>query len=250
MAELIFTHPKMSGNALKVRTKPDSIFWGYGLNTANYPTYGGEVVQILSCYIDDLTVKGMVGTYAELEKIYSWFITFMHLATQGEKGHGSYNTDPVVMHYPERGWTFDIIPKSLPGFKYGRDVVAPEWTMIAAVKEPDEKFKSLLLQNVEEEIRKSEQFGEKELFGKVTAGIGYSKTNPFQNPDAQVVKKEKEKQQDTLGDLADWFNNLIPAYLDNDFSSIEGDYSKPVYLDGKKGKGEREGNINGGNNGR
>ena len=46
MAEvkLKFSHPKMDD--LFVPVKPNEISWSYGLNTANYSTYGGEVIQI------------------------------------------------------------------------------------------------------------------------------------------------------------------------------------------------------------
>jgi hypothetical protein len=41
----------------------ERVAWGYTLNTANFPTYAGEVVQILSCYVEDLEITGVVQTY-------------------------------------------------------------------------------------------------------------------------------------------------------------------------------------------
>jgi hypothetical protein len=62
MDNLIFEHPSAEG-PLSVHVNPNQIEWSYGLNTANYPTYGGEVIQILSTFIDDMTVQGNVTTY-------------------------------------------------------------------------------------------------------------------------------------------------------------------------------------------
>src|SRR4051794_31156530 len=84
-AELIFTHPNVrSGTPLTVTTGADMIRWTYTLNTANWPTYGGEVVQILSVAIDDVNIQGTCRNYAEMENIYAYFLEFVQIATQGK----------------------------------------------------------------------------------------------------------------------------------------------------------------------
>lgn len=67
--QLEFYHPEVG--YLRVNTGADRMAWGYSLNTAVYPTYAGEVVQILSCYIDNLEITGSIQTYADLEEIYT-----------------------------------------------------------------------------------------------------------------------------------------------------------------------------------
>src|SRR5438067_2227212 len=58
---IVFSHPRLKQN-LSIRINPDQITWDYGLNTASFPTYGGEVVQILSVYFGDMTIKGKVSS--------------------------------------------------------------------------------------------------------------------------------------------------------------------------------------------
>lgn len=230
--QLIFTHPRIS-SSLKVQVNPNQIEWSYGLNTVNYPTYGGEVIQILSCYIDDMTITGNVKSYAKMEQIYRWFIDYIQLATQGLKGVGRFNVQPVSMFYKPRGWNFQIYPTRLPGFRYGRDVIAPEWTVQAAVVDPDQNLQEHIM--TQAEIQSA--YGNLQLFGKATAEIGYESDDPFRTPDVQNVDKDKKLKKGTTsrndyGKLADWYNNLIPAYLNNDFDDLTADYSKPAFLSG------------------
>src|SRR4051812_22773780 len=103
---VIFSHPVVSSRLgdLVLRVNPYEVIWSYGLNTANFPTYGGEVVQILSIFFDDMEVSGEVRAYTDVERIYRWFLTYMTVATQGYGGDGSYNAQPVIFKYPHRGW--------------------------------------------------------------------------------------------------------------------------------------------------
>lgn len=229
MAKVIFTHPKME-KPLGVPVKPNQIEWSYGLNTANFPTYGGEVIQILSAFIDDMTINGNIRTYRGLENIYSWFIEYIHHATVGETGTGRYNVEPVHMEYLERGWSFNIYPTGMPGFRYGRDVVSPEWNLQAAVVDPAQGL-------IDHIIGKAAKEEELKLFGKATGNIGYEPHNPFSDPEGgegALGEKNAErflngqKVKGGFSELADAYNKLLPAYLKGDFSDLTSDYSKPV----------------------
>lgn len=229
--EVIFTHPTMVNNPLMVKVKPDQIVWSYQLNTKNYPTYGGEVVQILSMAVGDMTIQGTVGTYAEMEHIYSWFIGYMQNATQGRSKAVNYDTRPVIMEYPHRQWKFSIYPTKLPGFRYGKDVVAPTWQLQAAVSEYDDNFKDAMLNDLQ--FAGEAKAGGFEPFGTATAGIGFEENNPWSSmTPEQEDAKETEEQVDKI---VDYFSKLIPAYLEDDFSSLQPDYSKPSSGDKKKG---------------
>lgn len=232
MAKIQFYHPDASPNTLYVDVKPNQIEWSYGLNVANFPTYGGEVVQILSAYIDDLTVTGNVRTYQEIEEIYSWFITYIQLATQGVTGVGRYNVKPVQMSYFERGWKFNIYPTGVPGFKYGRDVVAPEWKLTAAVVDPAQG----LLDKITTEAAETAGEDGLPLFGVATGEIGFEPHNPFSDPlggEGKLGEKNTKrflKGQSLSGfkTPADAYNELLPAYLEGNFEDLTADYSKPV----------------------
>lgn len=225
MSEITFHHPSPQiPSDLTISVKPESIIWGYGLNTANFPTYGGEVVQILSMYVDDLKISGMVGSYKELEQIYGWFINYMQVATQGHGGKPGYDATPVEMTYHHRNWKFMIYPKALPGFQYGRDVVAPTWNLVAAVSEFSDNFQDAVLSERGESIQ-SDPEGNFDPFGTVTAEIGYNEYNPWSGPTDEKYKPGMAK--DSYDKVADWHNHLIPSWLSGDFRSIEADYSIP-----------------------
>lgn len=229
MSELIFFHPNtnLKRNRLKVAIKPDGLEWSYGLNTANFPTYGGEVVQILSAYFDDITVTGMVRTVAEVEEIYSYFIDYMQIATQGKSlstKSDQYDTRPIIMSYPHRGWNFQIQPKALPGFEIGRDIVAPTWQLVAAIQEPDTEFVASFLDLQANSDRALE------LFGKaVLTNFPDPTNNPFSDPLARAAAKTKKS------DLANDFNGLLSSYLDGTFDELSANYSKPTFLSRNQG---------------
>lgn len=248
---LIFTHPKMS-NDLGVNVNPNSIEWSYGLNVANYPTYGGEVIQILSAFIEDMTITGNVETYRQLEDIYAWFITYAQIATTGV-GTGKFNVQPVQMFYQARGWHFQIYPTGAPGFKYSRDTVAPEWTLQASVVDPAQDAIDAIMDQAAIEAA-TNATGEPALFGKATGEIGFIEHNPFSDPEGnegELGKKNREKflhgekVKQGVEQLADNYNKLLPAYLEGNFEDLTADYSKPVTkaakeVEEKVSKGQNE----------
>src|SRR4051812_15030262 len=227
-SEIIFSHPAISPS-LKLHLRPDQITWAYGLNTASFPTYGGEVVQILSMYFDDMTITGTVKTYSALEKIYGWFIKYMQIASQGTQGN-RFNPDPVTFKYKHRGWEFQLYPKSLPSFRYGRDVVAPEWSVTAAVFEPDQSVKDLILGGHESFAGDTTDL-DIGVF-HVTAEIGYQEDNPFSGPSTKDFKKNITAYNDHMGK---WYNNIIKSWTNADFADLSADYSKPAFLRGGLG---------------
>lgn len=239
--DIYFTHPQvqslMKGGALakqfrsqvrpgiqndgslRITTGANQITWGYGLNTVTYPTYGGEVVQILSAYIDDLNIGGDVQSYAMMEDIYIWFLIYMSVATQGaadsgQPGMSSYNEEPVTMYYPHREWTFSIKPKALPGLRMARDVVAPTWQLTAAVVEADPEVEAFTLQGAMEGLK------------EIQAGIGFEEENPFSSPsgkkyDADYVLKATEE-------ATDWYSKIVSAYSSGDMDAVNKLASKPA----------------------
>ena len=56
-AYLVFRHPSLR-RRLYVTHGATEIRWSYNLNTVTTPTYGGEVVQILSAYVGPMTITG------------------------------------------------------------------------------------------------------------------------------------------------------------------------------------------------
>jgi hypothetical protein len=199
--------------SLHIWTGANQIKWGYNLNTVTYPTYGGEVVQILSANISDLTVGGDVRNYTMMEDIYLWFMVYMSVATQGWRDAGStgHNEEPVTMWYPEREWQFQIRPKAIPGLHIGTEVVAPTWQMTAAVIQGDPDAEALTLK------------GAIEGLNEIHAGVGYEEYNPFSAP---TNKKEYQSMQ-AVGKIGTELDRIF-----SDFSAGDFDYLTKPYISG------------------
>ncbi|HEY1644883.1 MAG TPA: hypothetical protein VGF75_00670, partial [Candidatus Saccharimonadales bacterium] len=212
------------GSILSIGIKPNQLSWQYQLNTQSYPTYAGEVVQILSAYIDNISIEGDVRTYVDMELIYRWFIAYMTIATQGVTGSPvlsnilRYDDDPITMNYPHRGWTLQIRPLSLPTLTYGTDVVVPNWQMEAAVVE-DENMKLTQMMNSNLPALVTSQLT------KLDANFGNGVENPFnywsgsynQFDLNKFLNKASQKSIEALDgtnstQLTDWFHTLVNQY--------------------------------------
>ncbi len=238
--QLLFHHELVNnGVPLIVTTGIDEISWAYALNTATFPTYGGEVVQILSVYIDDMEVEGTARTYAETEAIYSFFVKYFTVATQGSEAadQDKYTQIPMTMEYGHRGWVFEIQPKEAPGFTYSSETVAPKWMLKAHVvdKTPDvKKLQDLVTQ----ELVGKEQFA---LKGVISPESGDPGQNPFIAPGTflgdKFVAETAKQAAEGVTKIGDYYNSLLPSYLNDTFFRTETAIgAKPNF--GNEGKGE------------
>lgn len=237
MPNIVFYHPNIVGSSdgsrpgpyLTIPTGVDSISWGYNLNTAVYPTYGGEVVQILSCYVDDLEIIGTLSSYASQEQIYSYFAYYLQIATQGHTtgpnddvtaGKSAYNQIPMTLTYPERGWTFDIIVTGLPGFRQARDLTAPQWRIQAHIVDNSQDL-SDITQFTQHQVLDDFLKNDKDTFD-IQGRIGFQAENPFSAPGSifgdtfdPTYTREQWRQTE------DRFNEVIGSYLDsNDLDAL------------------------------
>jgi hypothetical protein len=232
MPAVTFFHPDIRpsgdgirpGPYLKVNSGLEEATWSYNLNTVAFPTYGGEVVQILSCNIGELTLTGTLPSYRAMERVYSFFAYYLQIATQGRSrkatnGKTAYNQTPMKFTYPERGWSFDIIPTSLRRFRYGQDVVAPSWGIQAHIVDHTNDLhdiKEFTKHQVLDSFLKSD--GEKfDIQGR----IGFLAENPFSAPgtifgddfDPENTREQWKKQSNR-------FNEVIEAYLESDLEAV------------------------------
>lgn len=226
MPDLIFQHEDKK--PLTVSTGADQISWGYGMNVQTYPTYGGEVVQILSTYVDDLQVTGTIMNYQQMERIYSFFLDYIQNATQP----GGFDLVPMVMMYPERDWKFYIAPKVLPQFRMATDVVAPIWRIEAAIVRPDPALQQLTQDYILKHLANGETQTELGDFGRLTGGIGFKVDNPFSSPDATVIGKDGVDK--ALAKVGDWWGTMIPNWLNGDPDKLKTALfgSRPAFLTG------------------
>lgn len=222
MAEVLFKYPRNTDQpTLAIDTGANRISWAYNLNTHAFPTYGGEVVQILSTNIDVITIQGDLRSYSKMEEIYRWFLVYIQDATQGYKERQGYNEEPVEMSYPERGWTLKIQPISLPGLRYGTEVVVPQWQLQAHVIDPDPEMTELTI---------SESIEGKATFRQITADIGFQIANPFSDPlgklthDQEVLFGKREDPKTTLEGIAKTLSDQANAYTKQEFKTIMEDF--------------------------
>ena len=221
-----------NGQTLKVYTGIDQISWGYTLNTANFPTYGGEVVQILSCFVEDMNLQGTVRNYEDMQKVYDFFLRFINDGGNGPKnaaGLVERNETPIKFTYGPRRWVFDIYVKELPGYRQGRDVVAPTWQIKAHVinhaGDVDELSELII-----SEARYKDIVGDDEFFG-TNGRMFFIDENPFSDPYTKHGKDSKDgKKFDQFERVSDYYTKLLPSYLNGDldilFSQIG---SKPSF---------------------
>ena len=248
MPAITFKHDKIP-ETLTIDTGANEISWGYNLNIESYPTYAGEVVQVLSSNIDDLQITGEIKSYAKMEEIYTWFLKYMLRATQGYQGNERYDESPVTMTYDHRGWQLAIKPIALPAMRYGRDVIIPQWQLRAAIVDPDPDMAELAI----DKAVGSPVSGDLENFrGRISADVGYRHANPFSDPIGVITEEENalypgakdiiglrvqnskknvdpdfEEQLDGLGKQ---MNDMFMALLQGEFKSLydADDISKPA----------------------
>jgi hypothetical protein len=235
--ELLFSHPEIG--TLSVRTGADRIAWGYALNTVTWPTYAGEVMQILSCYVDDLEIVGTLQTYQDVESLYTFFLQYAQVATQGDprrgqtQGQTAYNEQPMTFEYPHRGWTMSIMPKSMPGLRWGREVVAPEWRIRAHVVDQDgdaDALKDMIIKEAEIKLAtgaKGDDFDDN--FG-LQGKIRFMDENPWSDPFTAQGLDFATNPTVAFQKIGDFYSKLLPSYLQGDFDALVGGMgSKPAF---------------------
>jgi hypothetical protein len=230
---LEFSYP--GGGSLFVYSGMDDIEWGYTLNVARYPTYTGEVVQILSCYVDDVTVHGSVQSHKDMEEIYEFFLGYISEASQGRSGEAHYIQDPITFNYPHRGWSFKIVPMALPAYRYGRDVVVPEWRVQAFVLDRDSSEELSDLIREEADIKDAIGSTETDVDTNfsIKGEIKFVDENPFSDPWTDHGTNFDTERKKRFDQLADYYTSLLPSYLKGDFDALSGGSgSKPALSKG------------------
>jgi hypothetical protein len=119
--------------SLAIPTGADEITWGYQVNTQRTPTYGGEVVQILSMYADKMVIRGTCQNYNEQRKIYEYFRNYVRYVTGAVGGTTRRRQNFLQFRYPARGWSFVIMVVEAPQLIMRTAQAAPEWQITAEV---------------------------------------------------------------------------------------------------------------------
>ena len=190
---------------LYIHTGADSIKWSYSLNTNIIPTYGGEVVQVLSAFVGPMTISGRTQDNVQQKRITEWFRQYMVMSgyLSGHMNEQSRLEAPILFEYPERGWAFYIQVTDLPNFHYAFDEIAIPWSITAEVF-IDNKINTLAqytMSTFTDVLLKSH-----------LQQIGFSAKDPRTDP-TNIANRMVNYQ--TMGDN---FQRLIASYTTGDFS--------------------------------
>jgi hypothetical protein len=243
---VFFKHPNPYVGDLTVENGLDQANWGYNLNTQVYPTYGGEVVQILSVNISDLTLGGSITTYRQAQLIYSYFARYMQVATQGTTGvpnpvtNDAYDLQTMNLQYPMRGWNFQLMPKAAPGFTYDVELVNPTWSMTAQIVDTANQqgslrdIKAAIQSSAVQGLMNQTDNGFNTLTDQIGPPTGDPNTDPF-----QTFNGEDSAAESALGGLADYYASMVNGYKSGSFTSIANLGSKPAATSSKKKKASK-----------
>lgn len=216
-----------SERTLIVSTGANSIYWGYSINANTIPTYGGEVVQILSCMITDINIEGECKNYLQMEDIYNYFVTYMQFASQGISGKETkFLGNPIRMSVPSRGWVLKIIPKVVPGFRIGTEVVAPEWKLVAQVFEDEGGASGSILSEIASKYYGTPDITIDQAISQTTtlSDIGYHPDSGFVNPSMSYDDKNTKSKPNKFDGAAlkkdykkrgEAFHQIVQSYIDN-----------------------------------
>ena len=242
-SSLLFSHPLLAaepggsaGGTLVIKTGADSVEWGYTLKTRSIPTFGGEVIQILSLLADNMTVSGVVRNYKEQGAIYWYFLNYLKLAGGMGAVTKSLNRNqiPITFRYPARGWSFDIIITDLKKMEIGLKIVTPEWGFTAEIVSENDRYEigNSLLSGMASVLNANSPI----IKNKGTEGIiGFNPDNPFSgaltaNPNefGSIIDERLQQQ------IASWatdnfstylFQNAVTSNSDTSFKSSSEYYS-------------------------
>jgi hypothetical protein len=128
----------LENNQLVIETGADEITWGYGMNVSRTPTYGGEVVQILSMYADKLNIKGVCQNYGKQREICEFFQRYIGYVTGSEKKVRRQGY--LQFSYPARDWNFIIMVTEAPDLMLATEVVTPEWKITAEIVSENDRY--------------------------------------------------------------------------------------------------------------
>jgi len=245
-ATLIFSHPSVP-KKLYVHSGANAIKWSYDLNTITTPTIGGEVTQILSCFVGPMTISGQTAglrtdiegnprpskpgysskdsynPHDELKNIVDWFLTYMHSAGQNGKGSRLRDERAILFQYPERQWDFYIQVTSLDGFVYDKNVYAPEWSITAEVLNDNALnfFRGITMNGFTDTLTSKNlvagftgfEGGTADSNNKYFGQTGNSK-NPFLNPTISASAADVAKR------MGNNFQTLVAAWSTGDFANF------------------------------
>lgn len=218
-AKVIFSHPLIG--KLTIWSGINQIQWAYNLNTFVQQTYGGEVVQILSCNVGPMQIvgstRGMLDPaidsnqspntnftpWNEMDRIVDFFRHYMEIAGTNQVVEGRAES-AILFQYPLRGWKFYIQPTQLDGFHKSQQVITQAWAITAEVVSDNDM--NILSSNTMSQFTDS-------ITQTSLANIGFDPGNPWIDPQA-IANSAVD-----VANFSNNFQNLLGAWSSGNFAA-------------------------------
>src|SRR5260370_19744182 len=119
------------GPAIAFRIDPEQIGWNWQILTNRVDTIGGQVIQVIGAWLDDVTVEGSFGQDHSTPDGESWrqaeaflkLITALMEFQSRDSAQQSLTHVPAVFTYPLKGWRFQVYVKDFSDADGGGSVV-------------------------------------------------------------------------------------------------------------------------------
>ena len=156
---------------------PSDASWGYTMNIKQFDTYGGRVVQLLSCRIDDLTISGNLsskGAQSQWEPMLNFEGKIKSiLAAQSKTGN------PVTVQFDEVDWSGEVFLIGYSDVSYNIATTAVSYTLNFTVDSGFER----VVEGITEDAKSS--------IGNVAAGVNWIRSK-YNTPAADDWEQVKE----------------------------------------------------------
>ena len=191
---------KVSLGGFEFDVNPSTFSWGYTLNTWSKDTYGGRVVQILSCKLNDCTVQGYLpvskdpdNAYAEMEKFEAEMLDIMDWQARAKK--------PLKFSFPLLGWEGTVYLTQYGSVSYSYDVAAVTYTLGLSVDDGFEQIR----QNITAEAQTS--------IDSIPNGVNWVR-NIYNTPNSTTWEKSLEVIKEILEDSGNYQSVGLKDYYE------------------------------------
>ena len=177
---------------------PSEASWSYKLLTNSQDTYGGRVIQILSCRIDSFTIKGHLSCKGTGDRQWARMEEFEGKIKKIMAYHAN-NKKPVPFRFDVLDWSGDVYLTGYSNVEYNPKTSAISYTLAFTV---DSGFDSIS-QEVSDSVKAS--------LGNVKSGINYVR-NVYNTPTNEGWKQVKDALKKAIGDSGNFNTETKSIY--------------------------------------
>lgn len=200
-------------NGWTLDINPNEASWSYKLLTNSQDTYGGRVIQILSCRIESFTIKGYLSCKGTGKRQWAQMEAFESKVKNIMAYHAN-NKKPVSFRFDALDWSGDVYLTGYSNVEYNPKTSAVSYTLMFTV---DSGFNAIS-QEVADSIKTS--------LGSIKNGVNYVRSvyNTPLDTDWEDVKSALEK---AIGDSGNFNADTKSIYqyiseLESDSDSDSG----------------------------